>query len=184
MRDLALAALLALAPAAVHAQAAPPAAGPQVEVRTGPALAAKTEDYGARELAFLNTALARTLRGSAAKGGWTRLDLVLEDAVPNRPTYVMLGRSSNLSLDTVALGGAQVTGTAYGPAGAQPLRFGWWDIDLRDVRGFGTWTGAERAFQALGGELARGRVPDRLQPAPPTSRPSPSLRSAFRAKGS
>lgn len=170
-------ALAALSAAPSYAQAP---AGPEVQVRVGTQLAAKTADYGERELAFLNTALARSLRARAGKGGWTRLDLVLEDAVPNRPTLAMQSRNVSLSQSSVSVGGAEVTGTAFGPRGPQPLRFSWWETDLRNEVGAGVWTDAERAFDILGGELGRGRVPDRLQGVRPTSRPSYGSKSAWR----
>ena len=107
------------------------------------------------------------MRKAAAKGGFTRLDLVLEDARPNRPTFAMLSRNTGLSLQSVAIGGATVTGAAYGPSGVQPLTFSWYETDLRNEVGAATWSDAGRAFQFLASQLSRGRVPTRLGPGTP-----------------
>lgn len=173
----ALAALLLAAPAAVQAQSV---AAPPVEVRIGAALQAKAEDYGPRELDLLRDDLTRAVSARAARGGWSRLDLVLEDALPNRPTFAMQGRNVSLSLTSIGIGGAKVTGTAYGPDGPRPIRFSWYETDLRNEIGAGIWTDAERAFESLGGQLGRGRVPDRFQPGEPSSRPAASVKSAWR----
>lgn len=139
----------------------------QVNVVVGAQLKAKARRYGEREFAYLNTDLADTVRKAAAKGGFTRLDLVLEDARPNRPTFAMLSRNTSLSLRSIGVGGATVTGTAYGPAGAQPLTFSWYETDLRNEVGVSTWSDAGRAFQFLASDLSRGHVPTHLGPGTP-----------------
>lgn len=162
---------------ALAAQAPPreAAAGAvQVNVTVGAPLAAKSRRYGPRELGELNTELADTVRKAAARGGFTRLDLVLEDARPNRPTFAMLGRNTSLSLQSVAIGGATITGIAYGPSGAQPLKFSWYETELRNEVGAATWSDAGRAFQFLASELSRGRVPTRLGPGTPGPERTPS----------
>lgn len=175
MRPLLASALLAGALLALPA--APAAARPladagdpvsaQVHVTIGPELAAKSRRYGERELADLNTELARTVARSAAKGGFTRLELVLEDARPNRPTFAMLSRNTSLSLQSVAVGGAKITGTAYGPNGPQPLKTSWYETDLRQEIGAATWSDAYRAFQFLASSLSRGKVPTAFGPGTP-----------------
>lgn len=146
-------------------------AAPQVEVTLGPALQAKVERYGPREVEELRTDLARTVAPAAARGGFTRLQLVLEDARPNRPTPAMLVRQPYMSLNSIALGGAKITGTAYGPGGARPLKYGWYETELRNELGPATWSDAGYAFQRLSAQLARGRVPDAYPPGTPTGDP-------------
>lgn len=157
MREILLAAALFAAPAA--ASAAPAA---EVTVTVGESLAAKAPVYGARELPELQRDLQRVVAARAARGGFTRVELVLENAVPNRPTPAMLGRTVRFDPTSLSRGGARVSGTAYGPGGPQPIRFSWWSPDLRDSVGSAIWTDAERAFQMLGSGLAHGRAPDRF----------------------
>ena len=158
--------LLAAAPVAVHAQTPPPAAA-QVNVTVGPVLAAKSERYGADQVALLSKDLANAARRAAARGGFSRLDLVLEDAEPNRPTAAMLGRWPELDPRSVSLGGARITGTAYRGGGAEPLKSSWYESDLRDELPGDIWSDAERAFGFLAADLSRGRVPTRFGPGAP-----------------
>lgn len=155
----ALLAATALLGAPTASLAASPA---EVTVTLGAALEAKAPVYGPREFPELQRDLQRAVAARAAKGGFTRLDLVLERAVPNRPTPAMLGRTTRFDLNSLSRGGARISGTAYGPDGPRPIRFSWWSRDLRDSAGSGIWTDAERAFQLLGSDLAHGRAPDRF----------------------
>lgn len=184
LKFAALTAMVALAAAPVaYAQAPAPASAPaQVDVRIGAALGAKVDDYGAREFDYLRDELARSVALAAAKGGVTRIDLVLEDALPNRPTFAMQSRNVQLSLTSIALGGAKISGTVYGPQGARPIRFSFYESDLRNEIGAGIWTDAQRAFDMLGGRLARGDYPDGYQRGEPTSRPSFGVKSAWRTR--
>ena len=83
---IALAGLLAAGAPALARPAAPldaraPASPVQVNVVVGAQLKAKARRYGETEFGYLNTDLANSVRRAAAKGGFTRLDLVLEDAL-------------------------------------------------------------------------------------------------------
>lgn len=159
--------LLAALALAAPAFAAAPA---KVTVSIGARLQAESGDYGGpREFPDLQKDLQRAVAGQAAKGGFTRVELVLEDAVPNRPTPAMLQRCNNLSFRSASRGGAEVSGTAYGPSGPQPIRFSWWSYDLAESAGSGIWSDAERAFALLGSELAHGHVPRRVEKDRPSS---------------
>lgn len=166
MRDAVLAVVLLAA--ATPARASAPSA--EVTVTVGAPLQALARTYGPAELPELERDLRAAVATRAARGGFTRLELVLEDAVPNRPTAAMLGRNLAFDLRSLSRGGARVSGVAYGPAGARPIRFSLWSFDLADSAGSGVWTDAERAFQLLGAELAHGRAPDRFDDR---DRPSP-----------
>ena len=162
-------AALACAPAALADAPAPSSA---VMVSIGASLSAKSEAYGPDELEFLRAELARNVARRAGRGGFTRVELVLEDAVPNRPTFAMQGRYPQLSLRSLSLGGAKISGVAYGPDGARPIRFSLWSEDFYELVGAGIWTDAERAFDNLSGKLSRGEAPDRYARGEPTGRPT------------
>ncbi len=171
---IAAALMSAAAPAAVRAQVGPaprPRAGEpvaQVSIRFGSELGLMADRYGRKELDELAEVLQDRIAIDAAKGGFVRADIVLEDARPNRPTLRQQSIRSELSSRSVALGGARVSGTLTRADGStQPLTYSYFDTDLTDLVGFTTWYGAERAFSYLGSELARGRVSTRLGPGTP-----------------
>ena len=160
MRRLAL--ILSLSAAAfagaAHAQQG---YGPQISVTPGALLQSKAKNYGPRELDYLTKELqrdvARAVSHSAAPP--RRIDLVIEDAQPNRPTFAQLGRSIGLSLSSVGLGGAQISGTITEADGSvRPIRYQYYEDNLRDERGATTWTDAERVFDTVSSQIASGRL--------------------------
>lgn len=157
---------------------APPATAPaapgraEVTVRIGRDLHVQRPSYGQRDYDELTDALVRATARAAAKGGFTRLDLVLEYARPNRPTFNQLASEPGLSLGgSLGVGGATVTGAATRADGSiSPVTFSWYESDLSREVGADTWRDAERAFRHLGEDLAHGRVPDRYGPGRLTPR--------------
>lgn len=159
MRALLVAAASGLAlVAAGAATAAQPA---NVTVTVGPELQSKADRIGEREIDYLREDLARTVSRALARSGAQRADLVLEMATPNRPTFEQLGRRPGLSFNSLAVGGASVTGTITTADGTvEPVSYRWYEHDLREARGATTWSGAGRAFQMLSGRIARGDLPN------------------------
>src|SRR5690606_17927532 len=100
-----LAAALLAATAASAAQAAPPGGIASINIIVGPELQDKAKDYGVREFDTLTSellqAVERELRktGSLVETGG-RLDLVIEDAKPNRPTMRQLANTPGLSFES------------------------------------------------------------------------------------
>ncbi len=89
------------------------------------------------------------------------MDLVIESATPNRPTMAEMGAVTGLSLSSIGLGGAVISGTVTAADGTvQPISYRWHETDLRQVRGYATWSDADRAFDWLASEIARGKVPN------------------------
>jgi cytochrome c551/c552 len=186
MRRLALAsaaALLAAAslpalPAAAQAYgpaAGAPAYGRSVNVSIGPMLQDRAARfYGQRELAGLQEDLTQEVSRALARprgNAPTQVDLMIEDAKPNRPTFDQLGREPGLSLRSVAIGGARVSGWATMADGARvPIRFSWYENDLRNELAASTWSDAGRAFQMLASDLSRGRIPNRYGPGDMSAR--------------
>lgn len=154
---LALALAIAAAPLAATAAPLPPVSS--VEVTIGAPLQAKAQEYGPRELNYLESDLRSDVQRSlAAKGLLSRsgapLHLVIVDARPNRPTFAQLSRTPGLSMRSVSIGGA----TIDGEIGGRRLHFQYWENDIRNERGSATWTDAEQAFQIFAHRLADGRL--------------------------
>jgi hypothetical protein len=143
--------------AAAMAQAA------DVSVTVGPELQKNTPAYGERDVAQLTDDLRKSVDRAIARHPGTapqRVDLVLESATPNRPTSNQLGRNG-LSMRSLGLGGAVITGTVTGADGViKPISFRWQEQFLRNVIGYTTWTDADRAFQMVASDIARGRAPN------------------------
>jgi hypothetical protein len=157
MRRIALVIGFSLAALAGGAQAQTP----QVTVGVGSLLQKKSEDYGRDEVDRLRGELRDDVARALARSpnAPTRVDLIIEDAQPNRPTFAQLSRTPGLSLLSKGLGGAQISGTVTLRDGSvRPLRYQWYETDLRDQGAVATWSDAERGFDYLAGDLARGKV--------------------------
>ena len=141
--------LLAAAPFAIGSGAM--AAPASVSVSIGPALQAKAQKtYGEREIARLadelRTDAERALSRSNAHAD-ARIELVLTDAVPNRPTFKQLGDKPGLSFESFGVGGAAFTGRIIAADGTEtPLAYKWYESDIRQAYGNSTWRDAEWAI--------------------------------------
>jgi hypothetical protein len=171
MRSLSIltAAALTFAAAAASAQPAPPMAGGDavVTVALGPELLKKQHDFGARELADLSNELRKEVQSSLAHAHGVppvQVSLVIEDAVPNRPTFDQLGRTIGLSMRSVGLGGARVSGVVtYADGASRPVRVQYYETDLHNERGVATWSDAYIAFDRVASDISRGAIPARYQ---------------------
>lgn len=173
MRGIALVIGLSLATSAGAASAQ---GGPRVQVHIGPTLERRASDYGPDELQILREDLRREVERTLARRGApiVSTDLTIEDAHPNRPTFNELSRTPGLSLQSVGIGGARISGTVtFADGRTQPVRYQWFETDLRNEVAANTWSDAERSFMYLAEDLARGRVPDRF------SGPGPSGKGGF-----
>lgn len=160
MRNLALVTALSLAAFVGGTHAQQPA--PQVSVGFGSELQSKAQDYGDSALSELREDLQHSVGRAISRSGRApvRADLVIEDAKPNRPTMAQLSRTPGLSIRSIAIGGARVSGTVTTRDGATvPVRFQWYETDLSNEHAANTWSDAERSFDMLAHELADGRIP-------------------------
>ncbi|MFU8820177.1 MAG: hypothetical protein ACNA8G_01365 [Gammaproteobacteria bacterium] len=168
-----LAAALVLGAAAIPAQAfeaefdaAPPQAIALGEISVGPALAAKADEYGGRDLeqlvermrGELERELARIGRLAGPEAGAAVLNVVIDDATPNRPTMQQQA-SVTRSLDprSVFVGGAKVSATLLDSGGATLGRFAYaWQTtpDIRQSEFATTWTDAHRTLDRFATRLA------------------------------
>ncbi|MDO9337428.1 MAG: hypothetical protein Q7T61_13595 [Caulobacter sp.] len=159
MRFVILAAAAALGVGAMTGSAL--AAGPEVTVVYGPDLGKKIEQYGAREVDRLAEDLRRSVLKAAAGSPAlddARIELVLEDVVPNRPTMQQMSDKPGLSYSSFGVGGAAISGRVITADGAsRPVRYSWYETDIRWARASSTWNDAELTFDRFAQSLARGK---------------------------
>lgn len=134
-----------------------------VQVTVGPELARKAaKDYGVRDVdrlaAELQADVERQLQRTGVLAGG-RVELVLTDARPNRPTFKQLGDRPGLSYQSFGVGGLAIEGKAISIEGdVTPIRYSWYETDIRDARYAGTWADAEHAIDRFAFQLGRGKV--------------------------
>lgn len=155
---------IAVAAVALLASASAALAAPQsVTVAIGPKLQAKAaEKYGERDVADLAAQLQSSVTRELGKSGaydGQRIELTLVDAVPNRPTFKQLGDTPGLDLRSFGVGGATIEGRAVAPDGhVTPLRYKWYETDIRQARGMATWTDAQWTIDRFADALGRGKA--------------------------
>lgn len=153
---------------AVLAVAAGPAmADPaSINVTIGPELQDKAGDLGERDVRDQADRLAEVVRRALARGGGldgARIDLVLTDLKPNRPTFEQLAQQPGLDGHrSLSIGGAAIEGSITTADGqVLPVRYDWYSNNLAEVRGHTTWQDADRAYQRLASRLVDGRYVSR-----------------------
>lgn len=157
MRLAALTLTILLASAA-SALAAPPV----VTVTIGPELMTKAEKtYGVRDVERLADDLRQGVERAAAREGAhsdARIELVLTDAVPNRPTFKQLGDTPGLSMESFGVGGAAITGKLVAADGTEThLAYKWYETDIRQAYGHWVWWDAQTTMSRFASRLARGQ---------------------------
>ena len=157
--------LAAFAPlAAVLAfSAAPAMAEPAlISVSLGPDLQEKAEELGSRELQEQADRLAELVGRALARDGdldGARIELVLTDLRPNRPTFQQMADRPGLDgFRSQSIGGAAIEGQITMADGRTlPVHYDWYSSSLADVRGVTTWADADRAYRRLAVNIADGR---------------------------
>ena len=157
-----------LAPLAFVAALAAPAIAqtPQVTVTVGGDLTEEVETLGQRDVdrqvERLRTVVERRLARDGALQG-ARINLVLTDLKPNRPTWQQAADKPGLSImDSISIGGATIEGEIVTADGQTlPVRSSRYSSSLAEVYGYSTWQDADRAFERLAGNLASGRLVSR-----------------------
>ena len=155
MRILALSAAALLA--SVTAALAAPAS---VTVAVAPELQKTFEKtYGVREAerltADLQSSVEKTLARSGAHDG-ARIELVLTDVKPNRPTFKQLSDTPGLSMQSFGIGGAAIKGKIVAADGSEtPLSYRWYESDIRQTSYNWIWSDAEWTFDRFARKLAR-----------------------------
>ena len=155
---------LAAASAAVALAGAAPAQPAAITITIGDEL----ENEAARRLGpaevfqrarILEDRLARELASNPAYDG-ARINLVLTDVAPNRPTRQQLSHTPGLDyIRSYSVGGAAIEGEIITADGQiHPVRYDWYSHDIRDSRYQSTWQDADRAFMRFSRRLAEGRL--------------------------
>ena len=162
MRAVLLATFASLALAG-SALAVEPLATTSVEVKLSPELQKKAaDDYGVRDVQRLADDLKKDVereldRTGVLAGG--RVELTLVDARPNRPTFKQLGDRPGLSFESFGTGGATIEGQAISVDGhVTPVRYQWYESDIRQAKLTTTWSDAGRAIDRFAFQLGRGEV--------------------------
>ncbi len=100
------------------------------------------------------------------------MHLIIQDIAPNRPTSHQLGLSPGLSQASLGLGGAAVTGEVVGTDGvSHPVRYRFFQTELRNETNFTTWGDADDAFDTVARAIASGHPPDQQGAWPPPRQP-------------
>jgi hypothetical protein len=149
---------------AAAAQAAPLGPVADVTVTIGPKLQDKADQYGQRDLDYLAAELRESVQkaleradGLSAEGA--TIDLVLEDAVPNRPTFQQMALKPGLSYESFGIGGARISGVLTTADGRRvPLGYSWYEADIRWSQYAGTWMDAENTFDRFARRLVDGQA--------------------------
>jgi hypothetical protein len=141
-------------------------AGPKVaEIRItiGPDLAKQDDAIGPPEAERLTADLRRALeRRLPADADGGTLDLVIEDARPNRPTLTKMSKTPGLSYESFGTGGARISGEYVDAAGARtPIGYSWYETDITHASYAETWRDADKAFDRLSQRLSEGKLTPR-----------------------
>lgn len=152
------------AAAAFSVQAAPAGGVSTINISIGQELQDKADKYGDRELDYLSRDLRESVERELAKAGSLgpdggRLDLVIEDAKPNRPTMQQMSHTPGLSYESRSIGGAEITGVLTTADGRTvPVRYRWYESDFFNTVAASTWSDAETTFDRFARKLAKGET--------------------------
>lgn len=135
------------------------AAEPTVNVAIGEKLDRKADKYGERELAGLADDLREAVLRETGRTGALQdatIELVIEDAVPNRPTLQQMADKPGLSFESYGVGGAKITGVVTTADGRSfPVSYAWYETDIRWASVSGTWSDARQTFSRVARDLVR-----------------------------
>ncbi|MAK62838.1 MAG: hypothetical protein CMK09_17860 [Ponticaulis sp.] len=116
------------------------------------------EDYGEREGEKLTERLTSQLeRKFEDVAGVQTINVVIEDAKPNRPTMKQMSDQIGLSYQSFSLGGADLHGEVISMDGSTlaEIDYDWYENDIRWSEGRSTWGDAMRTFQRFSGKLSK-----------------------------
>ncbi len=131
-------------------------------IELSPALQAKLDaEYGQREARVLKEDLQRSVERLLKRAGKSRVayvDLIIEDAKPNKPTFQQLAKNSSLSYaGSYSLGGARVQAKLYDSSGALlgAVSHEYYSRSLYDITSEYGWADADRAFDGAARKIQK-----------------------------
>lgn len=154
---------LALALAAIGGAANAMPGPPQVQITISPKLEKLAhEKYGVRDVEALAAELKRDVERELARTGALsdgRVELVLIDAKPSRPTFKQLGDIPGLSYESFSLGGAKIEGRLVAADGAvTDVSYSRYETDITQAPYRTTWGDAHWTFDRFARRLSRGEA--------------------------
>ncbi|MCF6292555.1 MAG: DUF3313 domain-containing protein [Robiginitomaculum sp.] len=133
-----------------------------VSVMPSEDVAAEIEVYDERDVTKMQAVLQEKMLSALQQGGLLadtglRLELIITELKPNRPTMAQYRSKPGLSAESIALGGASVTGRLLDAEGnsVADIQFKWEENWLGQAYGSTTWYDARRAFDKLARKLVR-----------------------------
>ena len=119
------------------------------------------DDYGERELEYLTEEIREDITRELGKVGVSpaRIEVMIIDAKPNRPTFEQLG-AGGLSFQSFSIGGMDLKATAYDASGEVlgELEYDWFENDIRNAPSQSTWSDARRASGRFARKFAKQLV--------------------------
>lgn len=159
--------LFSILAAAVALTAAPSVAlGQSAAIQSitiGYELAEKREAYGRRDIEELTATLRSDIENAFSRAGLLRgdgadirIDVVLNDAWPNRPTREQMRAQPGLSYLSISRGGADLSAVIQDSDGGEISRidYDWRTPFIEDSAHRSTWSDAERTFERFANRLA------------------------------
>jgi hypothetical protein len=153
--------LALVAAAGFFALSAMPAFAVTVETKFSPEFQKKLDkDLGVREGAILSDYLTRKIEQNFDSRGVKADHVVvtIADAKPNRPTLGQVSKKIGLDpIRSISIGGATLSGMAYDASGKEIGSFSYdrYETDIRQVRGYSTWTDAEQTISQFANRFAK-----------------------------
>lgn len=119
------------------------------------------KDYGTREARTLRQELQRSVESSLKKAGKSKVayvDLTIEDAKPNKPTFKQLAKNTSLSYSSsYSTGGAKVNAKLFDETGALigTVSHEYYSQNLQDIMSEYGWADADRAFDGAARKIQK-----------------------------
>lgn len=136
--------------------------GPVAEVRVsfGDEVERKPRIYGQREKDRLVKELTHEVEKAVGgfKSGGGVLEVTIEEVKANRPTWTQMTYEPSISYAySFGNGGATLDAVYVAPSGERtPIRYSWYETDIRNAQYVGDWHDAERTFARFAKRVAQG----------------------------
>lgn len=117
-----------------------------------------SEEYGDRERKFFETRITKALTDDLGDdlSKFSAINVIVNDAKPNRPTFKQLGDTPGLSFQSVSLGGADLSADLIDKSGnvIETIEYDFYTQSIRDSVGRTTWADARRAIRRFSDRVA------------------------------